>query len=107
MAAAKDFIQSSDNDILIDLGDFIVDFSDQQHILDIVYAAPNWYKEYPSCGVNIQKFLSGNGSDGKNKENLTRVMQLQLQADGYNNTNSTFKIDYENNLSLETDATRI
>jgi hypothetical protein len=61
MAAAKDFKQSEDGDILFQLGDFFVDFSDQQHVLDIVYSAPNWYKEYPSCGVNIQYYLSSSG----------------------------------------------
>ena len=107
MAAAKDFKQQSDNDILIEYGDFAIFESDQQHILDIIYAAPNWYKEYPSCGLNIQKYLSGNGTNGIDKGNLNRNLQLQLQADGYSSTNSTFVQDYEGNLSLETDATRI
>jgi hypothetical protein len=103
MAAAKDFKQSEDGDILFQSGDFFVDFSDQQHILDIVYSAPSWYKEYPSCGVNIQYYLSGAGLGAQ----LNRNMQLQLQADGYTATNSTFVQDYEGNLNLQTDATRI
>lgn len=107
MAAAKDFKQSSDGDVLIVSGDFFVDFSDQQHILDIVYSAAGWWKEYPACGLNIQKYLSGNGTNGIDKGNLSRNMQLQLQADGYSSTNSNFTFDYENNLNLETDAVRI
>lgn len=107
MALVKDFKQSADGDILIESGDFFVDYSDQQHILDIVYSAPNWWKEYPSCGLNIQLYLSGNGTDGINKGNLNRNMQLQLQADGYVSSSSNFNIDYEGNLNLDTDATRI
>lgn len=107
MAAAKDFKQQSDNDILIENGDFVIFESDQQHILDIIYASPNWYKEFPSCGLNIQFYLSGNGTDGINKGNLNRNLQLQLQADGYTSTNSTFVQDFEGNLNLQTDATRI
>jgi hypothetical protein len=103
MAAAKDFKQSSDDDILITDGDFFVDFSDQQHILDIVYAAPNWYKEYPACGVNIQYYLSGSGVGAE----LNRNLKSQLEADGYSNTNSTFTQDYEGNLNLITDAIRL
>ena len=103
MAAAKDFKQQSDNDILIENGDFAIFESDQQHILDIVYSSPNWYKEYPTCGVNIQYYLSGAGIGAA----LSRVFQIQLQADGYINTTSNFVQDYEGNLSLETDAVRI
>ena len=103
MAAAQDFKQSSDGDVLIVSGDFFVDFSDQQHILDIVYSAAGWYKEYPSCGVNIQYYLSSTGLGAQ----LNRNMQLQLQADGYTATNSTFVQDYEGNLNLQTDAVRI
>jgi len=107
MAAVKDFKQSSDGDVLIESGDFFVDFSDQQHILDIVYSAVGWYKEYPTCGLNIQFYLSGNGTNYIDKGNLNRNMQLQLQADGYTSSNSNFKFDYENNLIFETDAVRI
>jgi hypothetical protein len=103
MAAAKDFKQSADGDILFQSGDFFVDFSDQQHILDIVYSAPKWYTEFPACGVNIQYYLSGAGLGAQ----LNRNLQLQLQADGYTNTNSSFTQDYEGNLNLNTDATRI
>lgn len=103
MAAAKDFKQDTDNDILIKNGDFFVDFSDAQHILDIVYSAPSWFKEYPACGVNIQRYLSGSGIGAE----LNRVLKSQLEADGYTNTNSTFTQDYEGNLNLITDAVRV
>lgn len=103
MALVKDFKQSIDGDVLIESGDFFVDFSDQQHILDIIYSAVGWWKEYPACGVNIQYYLSGAGIGAT----LSKNVQLQLQADGYTSTNSTFVQDYEGNLNLETDAVRI
>lgn len=103
MATAKDFKQDEENDILINNGDFVVFESDQQHILDIIYSAPNWFKEFPQLGVNIQAYLSGGNAGAE----LTRNIQLQLQSDGYKVNTVKLNKDGQNNYTLDTDAIRL
>ena len=101
--AVKDFKQTDDDEILIENGDFVVNYSDQQHLKDIVYSAPNWYKEFPQLGVNIQYYLSGAGIGA----DLTRNIQLQYTSDGYNVNSIKFTQDSNGNYNLTTDAERI
>ena len=75
---AQDLIQDN-GDLLIQNGDFVIGLSDEQHVSDIIYSAPNWWKEYPQLGVNIQLYLSGSGIG----DELNRDLKLQLISDGY------------------------
>lgn len=99
---AKDFLQDSSGDLDFLNGDFFIGESDKQHIADIVYSGPNWYKEFPQVGVNILTYLSGANVGPA----LTRNGQLQLQADGYKTSIFEFKQEGET-LSLTTDAVRV
>jgi len=101
--AVKDFKQTDEDEILIENGDFVVDYSDKQHLKDIIYSAPNWYKEFPQLGVNIQYYLSGAGIGAE----LTRNVQLQLNSDGYTVNTIKFNQDTSGNYILTTDAERI
>jgi hypothetical protein len=98
---AYDLIGDSVGDLNILNGDFVIDASDEQHIEDIIQSAPNWWKEYPQVGVNIQLYLSGSNTD-----QLNRNLKLQLQADGYNVTYANITQDNEN-FTLDTDAERV
>jgi hypothetical protein len=99
---ANDFLQNNDEDLIFSNGDFAVGDSEQQHISDIIYSAPGWFKEFPAVGVNIQQYLSGAGIS----DDLNRNLKLQLQSDGYSVTTAKFIQDGEN-LILDTNATRV
>ena len=71
-------IQLINNDLLIVNGDLVLGTSDDQHIQDTINAGPGWWKESPD-GVNIKQYLKG-----KNYQEISRAITLQLQADGYN-----------------------
>lgn len=68
-------------DILIDVIDSDIKFvfSDTQHVEDTINAAPGWWKENPSDGVNIRAYLN---SDGQ-AQVLARSIQVNLQSDLY------------------------
>jgi hypothetical protein len=100
---ANDFLQNDGEDLIFNNnGDFAIGDSEKQHISDIIYTAPGWYKEFPSVGVNIQQYLSGAGIS----DDLNRNLKLQLQSDGYSVTTAKF-IQNGENLILDTNATRI
>ena len=71
-------IKLDDNDLLILNDDLVLVESDDQHIADTINAAPGWWKETPTEGVGIMKYLKG-----KNSQELSRAIQINLKADGY------------------------
>jgi hypothetical protein len=78
MAAVKD-IQLSEGDLLFFNGDFKIDFSDEQHIEDIISENIGAYKQFPLCGVGIIKYLSSSGT----QQILRNEISTQLSTDGY------------------------
>lgn len=103
MAAFKDLLQDNTGDLLISNGDLNIGFSDGQHLADIIYSAPNWWKEYPFLGVNIQAFLSS----GTDSPQLNTKVLTQLRSDGFTVNSANFTKDNNNNFVLDTDATRL
>ena len=91
-----------EDDLVFVNGDISINESDERHINDIIYSAPNWWKEFPNLGVNIQMFLSG----PVEKDELNRAINTQLTADGYTLTYSKASI-VDNQLTLDTDAERV
>jgi hypothetical protein len=99
MAAAKDLKLDDDGDLYINpnTGDVEIDFSDKQHIKDILTANVGWYKQFPLVGVGIQNYLNSSGM----QQQLEREIKIQLTADGYsvgrpkiiNNPDGTFTIE--------------
>lgn len=75
---AVDFIREADNEIKIANGDFVVGLSDEQHIEDILLAAPGDVKQFPLAGVDINKGINGS-IDGE----LRKEIKLQMEADGF------------------------
>jgi len=69
-----------DNGLLFSVaGDFIIKPSDEQHIKDMINAAPCTWKPTPTSGVNIKKYLGGN----TDLQELGKNLRLQLQSDLY------------------------
>ena len=89
MAAAVDFIQDTDNDILIKNGDLAIGESDGEHIVDIVSAYPAEWKEFPLCGVGIQSYLNSAGQQLTIKNSITK----QLTADKFSAISVVFTDD--------------
>ncbi|MES2382598.1 MAG: hypothetical protein V4538_16235 [Bacteroidota bacterium] len=81
MAAAKDLKIDSDGDLYIDplTGDLKIDFSDKQHIKDIINSNVGWYKQFPLVGVGIVYYVKSSGL----QQQLEREIRLQLKSDGY------------------------
>ncbi len=76
---AVDLIRGTNNEIKIVNGDFVMGASDEQHIEDLLMAAPGEIKQFPLVGVNISKAINGT-IDGE----IRKEIKLQLEADGYN-----------------------
>ena len=53
--------------------------SDVQHVEDIIAAYPGEYKENPTMGVSIGKYLNSNAS----KDTVARKVMIELQGDLY------------------------
>jgi hypothetical protein len=83
---AVDFIREADNEIKIANGDFVIGLSDEQHIEDLLIAAPGDVKQFPLVGVDISKAINGS-VDGE----VRKEIRLQLVADGYDVTTIDFK----------------
>jgi hypothetical protein len=60
-------------------GDFVISDSDLQHQEDIISENIGSYKQFPTLGVGIIKYLNSSGMEGI----LRRAIQINLQVDGY------------------------
>ena len=69
MAKAEDIKLEDNQDLFINTntGDFLQSFSDPQHVRDILYSYAGWWKEVPTLGVGVQRYL---GSSGGLRANL-------------------------------------
>lgn len=74
-------MKQQNNDIFIDTveGDFAFAESDPQHVQDIIEAYAGWWKQFPTLGVGVKKYLSRSGS----VQFLKRAIKVNLKADGY------------------------
>lgn len=79
MTEVTDILIGDDNDLIFDGGDIKIGASDKQSMRSTINAWPGWWKEFPSVGVGISKYLN---SSGKNQE-IQRNIKLQLESDGF------------------------
>jgi len=77
--AARHDLQLNDNDIVVSNNDLVLVESDTQHVIDTINASQGWWKENPTDGVSIFRYLKGRGV----QQELSRTMKLQLISDGY------------------------
>jgi len=85
---SKDF-KLENNDLAIDAttGDFYIGDSDTQHVKDIISCFVGWYKEFPTIGVGVKRFLGRPGGI----QVLKREIKLHLKSDGYRADNIIIK----------------
>lgn len=100
MATAKDFLQDTNNDLLIENNDFVIGNSDEDHIVDIINSAQGDWKEYVLCGVNIDNYLNSSGVQLQLKQQIL----FQLEQDGF--TQITVNFNDNNSTNFEVDAIR-
>jgi hypothetical protein len=94
----QDIALNDNADILAVNGDWGVQYSDPNHIRDIVQSYVGNWKEYPTCGVGIFNFVGSNGQEAA----LTALVQAQLQQDGFINTNGIQAIqDFNGQFQLK------
>jgi hypothetical protein len=79
MAISNDLQLDQLGDLVIRDGDFVVSPCNNQNVLDIIVAAPGWWREYPTCGVAVENYQSGSGQQQQLESNI----RLQLIADGF------------------------
>tara|TARA_R110002153_G_scaffold260539_1_gene420598 strand:+ start:83 stop:385 length:303 start_codon:yes stop_codon:yes gene_type:complete len=74
-------LKLENNDFFIDpvKGDFLITDSDTQHVQDIINSFANWWKEFPTIGVGIKKYLGASGG----VQVVKRAIKIQLKSDGY------------------------
>lgn len=74
-------LKLENNDIYIDpvKGDFLITESDTQHVQDIINSFVGWWKEFPTIGVGIKKYLGASGG----VQVVKRAIKIQLKSDGY------------------------
>jgi hypothetical protein len=100
MAYRTDIQLNSENDIIVQNNDFIIDISDEQHIIDTIYANQGTWKEFPSHGVGIKNYTKGRGVENI----LARSIKIQLQNDDYN-SNPIIKFDSTGKLTIDANVT--
>lgn len=90
-------------DILIEVVNNDIQYisSDVQHVEDTINAAPGWWKENPSDGVNIRAYLNASGQE----QVLSRSISVNLQSDLYIVTNPVVNFDSNGQLFINPNAT--
>jgi len=84
MAKAKDIILDDNYDLLIQDGDFKIDFSDDQHQSLILLTSKGSWRQSPLTGVGLLNYI--NGPVGPREiDDLKQAIKIQLQLDGYEN----------------------
>lgn len=95
-------IQQNNNAVVISNNDIIWGPSDEQHIIDNIYAFPGYYKENPADGVGVFSYLKSSGK----KQQLIKSIKLNLTSDGYNANNPMVSFDANGELDINPDASR-
>ena len=94
-------LQSDKDGLIISNNDLFYDISDTQHVQDTLNAAPGWWKENFSDGVDIRSFVNSS----QQEQILARKIKLQLESDLYTVTNPKVFYDVEGKLNIEPNAT--
>lgn len=100
----KDFLYDDDGDLLIENGDFAIGLSDDQNVQDILSANKGDYRQYPTVGVELIKFLKKQDNDFAK---LKREITVNLESDGYRvadlafNSAGEINIDFEANYGMD------
>ena len=100
MAIYNDIITDSENDLIIENGDFKLNESDSQHVEHIITADKGQFRQWPLIGVGINRLINGS----INPQSLKQVIKLNLESDNYNVR--LIEVDSIDKLSINVDAQR-
>lgn len=75
---AKDIMLDDDYDLAEKNGDFVIDDSEVQEAALIVHSEPGEWRQYPTVGMGIMKYLKG----VENRVKFERDLRVALEADG-------------------------
>jgi hypothetical protein len=78
----KDFIADSSGNLLIKDGDYVVDYSDEQHIEDLVRYKEGEIKQFPKTGIGIIDFVNAPLTRSV-KTKLEKKVRVNLVADEF------------------------
>jgi hypothetical protein len=93
-----------DNDLVIRNGDFDIEFSDENHVEDILNGYLGHWKQFPLLGIGIERELN---IKADNQQIIKRKIQQQLESDGYKVGQITTSISNENVLNYSIEFDRI
>ena len=96
-----DLLSDSNNNLIVLNNDMVFDISDTQHIEDTINAAPGWWKENFTDGVNIRSYLNSTGQE----QVIARSLRIQLESDLYNVSNPSVKYTSDGKLTINPGAT--
>lgn len=99
--ANMDFALTND-DLLIQHGDFVIGYSDDQHIKDTINAFPGTWKEFPADGVGMRSYINSSGQE----QEIERLIIINLQSDSYE-SNPVLSIDENGKLLIYPNATKL
>jgi len=73
----KDILITEDYDLRVENGDFVTGESTRQHQNLIILADKGEFKQFPTVGVGILRYLEGHDGD-----NLAREIRTEFNKDG-------------------------
>ena len=87
----KDLLLDTAGNLVIEEGDFVIEYSDMQHIKHIVESQKGEFKEFPFMGFGVENYLKTN----TNPLAFKRDLKIQLEYDHYKNTTIDLSKGYE------------
>lgn len=99
MGAAKDIMLTNENVLRIENGDYVIDYSDGQHVRHMLYFNLGTVRQFPLVGLGIRRAVNTKYS-ARDIMNLKKDITTQMVGDGYktpdiNFSTTQFSIDYE------------
>lgn len=91
----QDILFNSDYSLKIENGDFVIGESTYQHQRNLLLADKGEYKESPTIGVGVRRYL-----ESERPSELAREIRLEFIADGMD----VNAINIDDNLEISIDA---
>jgi hypothetical protein len=95
MKKSKDFILDQEGDLLIRNSDFVIDFSDDQHVELLLSLNKGNLLEHPTTGYGIEQKLNSLFDLATSQ----RDIRLELERDGYEV--KAIQLDEQGNISID------
>lgn len=103
MPAATDILLDDDGDLPIETNNFLIDYSDVQHVQDAMISFPGEWKQFPQNGIGIGAYQKARIDS---LQVLAKIRQ-QLINDGYTLKNPKVYQDQYGTMIVEPNAIRL